>query len=160
VPVTITKDQTAVVLKRVRDLTAKRVLVGITAAENMRDDGSPIGNAAIGYIQEHGDPEHNLPARPFLVPGVMAVQDKSIARLRKAGEAALLGGDPVSQMTAAGLEAETSVKLLITDIIPPPLAPRTLAERKAAGFQGETPLIRTGALRNSITHVIEDKRNG
>ncbi len=158
--VTITKDIAADVLRRVRDLTAKRVLVGIPQAENARDDGSPIGNAAIGFIQEHGDPEHNLPARPFLVPGVESVHDKSIARLRKAGEAALLGGDPVPQMTAAGFEAEASVKNLIADVIPPPLAPRTLAERKAAGFKGETPLIRTGELRNSITHVIEDRRNG
>lgn len=158
--VTITKDLVPDILRRVRDLTAKRVLVGIPQAEDARDDGSPIGNAAIGYIQEHGDPEHNLPARPFLVPGVMAVQDKSIARLRKAGEAALIGADPVPQMTAAGLEAADSVKELITDIIPPPLAARTLAERKAAGFQGETPLVRKGELRNSITFVIEDKRGG
>lgn len=157
--VTITRDILPDVLRRVRDLTAKRVLVGIPASAEARQDGSPIGNAAIGYIQEFGDPEHNLPARPFLIPGVMAVQDKSIARLRKAGEAALSGGDPVPQMTAAGLEAEASVKELITDIIPPPLAPRTLAERKAAGFKGETPLIRTGSMRNSITHVIEDKRD-
>lgn len=157
--VTITKDLLPTVLKRVRDLTNQRVLIGIPQAENARDDGSPIGNAAIGYIQEHGDPERNLPARPFLMPGVQAVQDKSIARLRKAGEAALLGGDPIPQMTAAGLEAEASVKNMITNIIPPPLSARTLAERKAAGFQGETPLIRTAQLRNAITHVIEDKRN-
>lgn len=158
--VTVTKDILPDVLRRVQDLTNKRVLVGIPTAEDARDDGSPIGNAAIGYIQEFGEPEHNIPARPFLIPGVRAVQGKTIERLRKAGEAALAGGDPVPQMTAAGLEAEASVKELITSIIPPPLSPRTLAERKAAGFKGTTPLIRSGELRNSITHVIEDKRDG
>lgn len=179
--VSITKDMVPEVLRRVRELTAKRVLVGIPQAENARDDGSPIGNAAIGYINEYGDPERNIPARPFLIPGVMAVKDKSIARLKKAGEAAILGGDPVPEMTKAGLEAQSSVKDVIQAGIAPALSERTLRERiasrktghapseqelknRAAGMAPSTdlskPLIDTGNLLQHIVYVIEDTRGG
>ncbi|MGI4851701.1 MAG: hypothetical protein ACRYGR_07145 [Janthinobacterium lividum] len=178
--VTITKDMAANVLRRVRDLTNKRVLIGIPQSADARDDGSPVGNAVRGYINEFGDPERNIPARPFLIPGVAAVQDKSIARLKKAGEAALLGGDPQPEMMKAGLGAQGSVKSIIEAGIAPALSERTLRGRiasrktghvgseqelknRAAGLAPSTdlskPLIDTGELLNSILYVIEDKRD-
>ena len=155
-PVTMTKDISAQILKRVRELAKKEVLVGIPASNNARDD-SPIGNAAIGYIQEHGDPEHNLPARPFLVPGVTAALPAATVRLKKAAQDAIQGRDPTSGLQAAGLAAEVSVKETINNVIPPPLAPSTLAQRQAKGFTGETPLLRKGDLRDAVTHVVTEK---
>lgn len=155
-PVVLTKDQSADIVRRVRELTRKQVLVGIPAADNTRTDG-PIGNAAIGYVMEYGSPDQNIPARPFLIPGVQAALPQATERLRRAGEAALRGGDPVPQMTAAGLIAENAVKEGIRDVIPPPLAPLTLARRKARGFTGTTPLIDTNQLLQSITSVIDEK---
>lgn len=179
--VTVTKDMVSEVMRRVKELTAKRILVGIPQAENARDDGSPIGNAAIGYINEFGEPERNIPARPFLIPGIVAVQAKSVERLKKAGLAALTGGDPLPEMTKAGFEAQTSVKNVIKAGISPALSERTLKERiasrkrghapseqelknRAAGMAPSTdlskPLIDTGNLLQHIVYVIEDTRSG
>lgn len=157
--VTITKDMAAVVLQRVKDLTSQRVLVGIPSAGDTRPDGK-IGNAEIGYLMENGEPEHNVPARPWLLPGVEAVQDKTIAQLKKAGEAALVGDDPAAGFIGAGSIAVSSVKQGIVDIIPPPLAPATLAARKAQGNENETPLRDTRSMFDNIVFVVEDKRNG
>jgi hypothetical protein len=42
----------------------------------------------------------------------------------------------------------------------PPLSPRTIAEKGRLGFTGQVsstdPLLRTGELRDSIKHVVED----
>ena len=40
------------------------------------------------------------------------------------------------------------------DGIPPALVPATLAARKRAGFRGETPLLRSGQLRNGVQYVV------
>ena len=193
-PVTMTLDRSTAVLRRVRELTAKRVLVGIPASADNRDGGE-IGNAAIGYINEFGATfEHpggtpyirdaitdgkfvgvrfvdrsfpspdghteahtiTIPARPHLVPGVRRAQARTAATMKRAGQAALAGQDPVPQLVAAGLIAEDSVKAVIEEVLGPPLAAATLAQRRAGGFKGTTPLLRTGAYRSAITSVIED----
>jgi hypothetical protein len=88
-------------------------------------------------------------------------------------------------MTAAGLIAEASVKKKIGSNIPPALSPETIRNRhksrqtqsmrqnekdylkavdsgtspaQAQTEAGIIPLINTGALRNSITHVIREKK--
>lgn len=63
------RDRSKALNDILRALNAQGVMVGIPAETAGRDDG-PINNAAIGYILETGAPERNLPARPFLRPGV------------------------------------------------------------------------------------------
>ena len=74
--VTVLKDELARAMKNVRALTGQRVMVGIPEDTTTRDDKSGITNAALGYIHTYGAPSRNIPARPFLVPGVEAEKDK------------------------------------------------------------------------------------
>src|SRR5246127_1204861 len=108
--VKITIDKLGDVIKAISQLAGKDVLVGIPDSAPERTD-TPITNAQIGYIQETGSPANNLPARPFLIPGVAEVQGQCAERLKKGATAALSGnlGGATAQLTAAGLIAERSV---------------------------------------------------
>ncbi len=161
--VIVTKDRTGELLKAIVALTQREVLIGIPADAPARTpepgEPAPPSNALIGYKMETGDPEMNLPARPFLVPGVEAIKDKAIARLKKAGEDALKGdlGKVDQALHAVGLMGQSSVQAKITDGPFVPLAPRTLAQRRARGRTGDRPLIDTGQLRRSVNYVIRTK---
>ena len=160
--VRVVQDKTAKLRDALRALQRDVVLVGIPAEDNNRNGDSPIGNAAIGYIQENGSPVNNIPPRPFLVPGVQSVADRC-AELMAAGAAEMLDGGAAAIEKAnnkAGLVAQAAVKnTLRAGEGFPPLAPSTLAARERAGFTGTKPLIWTGQLLNSVTYVIR-KRNG
>lgn len=158
--VRITQDRAAQIMQSIRSLTRDRVLVGIpsTTAERKpdEDEGAPLNNAEIGYIHEFGAPEANIPARPFLVPGVRNAE-AAIAHQLRAGALAALDGNlegTEARMAAAGQAAVNGVVEKITTGPFAPLAPYTLERRKAKGRTGEKPLLDTGQLRRSITYVI------
>lgn len=155
---TITKDRLSAVLKTIGDLAKKQVLVGIPDGSPENTD-KPITNAQIGYIQEKGSPAKNIPARPFLVPGVASVQDQCFDKLRDAASAALDGqsADVTQGLTSAGFIAEEAVKEKINSNIQPELAESTLAARRARGVTRTNTLVDTAGMRNSVTHVIRDK---
>lgn len=140
-------------LRRMAAVAQRDVLVGIPAGEQ-RDDGPT--NAEIGYQNEFGSPANNIPARPHLIPGVAAVQDKAVARLTQAASAAATGrmSDAERHLHAAGLIAQSSVRRTLTTAAYRPLSERTLAERRARGRTGTKPLIDTGQYRNAITYVV------
>ena len=135
----------------------KQVLIGIPAGNNARQ--GPIGNAALGYIMEHGSPVNNIPARPFLVPGVRAVEKQCAEYLKQAMRKSITETEDkaLAELTKAGLTAQNSVQDRIRSNIPPPLKPATTAARRRRGHQGSTALIDTGALLQSITFVIRAK---
>lgn len=151
----VTIDKVAGVLKNIKQIENARVLVGIPKEENARSD-DPIGNAGIGYVQEFGSPAQNIPARPFLIPGVKAVQDECIGMLEEAAKEVLDDGKMTAALTKAGIIAQNSVKATITKGEGfAPLSEYTINERKKKGFKGTKPLIRTGQLRNSITYIVK-----
>ncbi len=184
---TITADHMADVVKAVQALTGRKVLVGIPA--ETADDHSgrdkigeeDINNAAIGYLNEWGVPEKNVPARPHLLPGVEAVIPDAVKRFKKAGQEALDGNIRAitTQMDAVGLKAVSSVRSVIQSHIPPVLAPRTIAGRIAHQIKGDsnkkrarragmtaigqafpdvfTPLIETGDYIRHISYVLISK---
>lgn len=161
-PVKVTKDQTAEVLKSIRLLTGRQLLIGIpadSARQPDKDDPSPISNAAIGYIMETGAPDRNIPARPHLVPGVESIRPRIIAEMKKMGLAALKGDRAAIDKgyNIIGLLGQNAVRGKITDGPFAPLAPRTLAQRKARGRTGDRPLLDTGQLRAAYTYVIRVK---
>lgn len=162
--VRVTKDIFADILKRVKELTKAEVLIGIPDANADRkaepdEKADPITNAAIGYIHEFGAPEKNIPARPFLIPGVQSIKADAIKHLKRAGEQALDGSKDgiVKEFTKVGLLGQKAVQARITDGPFAPLAPATLAARRRRGRTGDKPLIDTGQLRRSITFVIGEK---
>lgn len=140
-------------LRRLAAVAQRDVLVGVPADEG-RDDGPT--NAEIGYQNEFGSPANNIPARPHLLPGVAAVQDKVVAKLTKAADAAATGrpSDAERHLHAAGLLAQNSVRRTLTTTAYRPLSERTLAERRARGRTGTKPLIDTGQYRRSITYIV------
>ena len=165
--VEIKKDATKDILAALKRLTKREVLVGIPQASAERKlapgEKEPASNALIGYVHEFGSPLKNIPARPFLVPGVTSVFDEISARMSRVA-AAILEAAPgqastlaETQLTAAGLTAQAAVQIKITEGPFQPLAPRTLAARRAKGRTGDKPLIDTGQLRQAITFVVRDK---
>ena len=143
--VRITKDKVEEVLKAVRTLTKNEVLVGIPAENAERQDApgakpSPINNAQLGWIMETGSPIKNIPARPFLVPGVQGAMPALLPKLKKAGELALdfkSVGDVTQQLVAVGLAAAAAVQLKITDgpFVPIKDATKAARLRRKVGYQ-------------------------
>lgn len=168
-------------MRAVNSMQNMRVLVGIPATGASRAPSSPgllANNAAIGYLQEFGNPATNLPARPHLVPGVRRILPQATTILRQglAKELANVPNGMVQALNIVGLLAQNSVRGLIAQSIPPPLALRTIMNRlyrrasyiaasparkkaMAAKWVSGTfiPLIDTGQYRNSITYVIRRK---
>lgn len=172
--------------KQLEALTQSEILVGIPEDKDARADDSPIGNAGIGYAMEFGMPENNVPARPFLIPGVTEAKESILRQLQLAAEAALSGRAEEAQqrLNAAGVVASNSVRQKIDSNIPPPLAPSTVRNRKyargtasrresedvylgliregvdpstAQNVTGIKTLVNTGKLLASITYVVRHK---
>lgn len=145
-------------------LRSVRVMVGIPAedAERTETDGStsPINNAAIGYIQEKGSPAKNIPARPFLVPGVKDAQDEAVDHLKNGAAQAIHGNDAGldKELNAAGLIAQSAVKKKMSSNVPPKLADSTLAARRRRSVTRTDTLVDTGNLQNHVTYVIRRKK--
>lgn len=159
--VTVNVNKVPEVLAALRFLSTNRVMVGIPSTKNERedDDGNPteIGNAAIGFIQENGDPEMNLPARPWLKPGVAAVNDKTTALLKVAGNAVLSGDrkKAEAQYNAVGLSAQIAVQRYLRNSSNfAPLSERTLEARRKRGRTGTKPLIDSAQLLQHVSYVI------
>ena len=189
--VTVTKDMVADVLRRVKELTKSEVLIGIPEinAERQVEEGDegPITNSAIGYIMEFGSPAKNIPARPFLIPGVEKMLPAGIARLKTAGEKALGGkkSDIEKELTRVGILGQNAVRGTISDGPFVPLAQSTIEARARRGRKGAQkylaeqariasldhlgwtgtpadlslvkPLIDTGQLRASVSFVVRQK---
>ncbi len=162
--VTMKKDDVDAILKQIRMLTKQEVLIGVPDENAGRqpeqgEKQEPISNAEIGYLMEFGLPEKNIPARPFLVPGVENAKDKIGKRLEVGARKALTGDKDAVDIAfnGAGLVAQNAVRAKITDGPFKELSEKTLAARKRRGRTGEKPLIDTGQLRNSVTYVIRPK---
>lgn len=162
-------DETRKLAGSLRFLAEQKVMVGIPSSTAGRKEG-PISNAALGYIHENGAPEVNIPARPFLVPGIENAQPDTVRYLRQAMDAALSGKRPLVEhiLNAAGLNAVNHVKAKITAGPFEPLKPETIRRRrirskgskyrrKATTAADVKPLIDTGQMRNAITYVIRTK---
>jgi hypothetical protein len=151
-------------LAAMRVLNTRQVLVGIPGdkAQRKLEPGSPpqaINNAALGYIHENGSPAANIPARPFLAPGINNAMPDILKAQRAAADAALEGNSAgvEKNLIAMGLIAQAAVRLKLTQGPFIPLAPRTLAERRARGRSGTSPLLDTGQLRAAINFVIRNR---
>ena len=180
--VLVVKDNSHQIFDSIKNLVGQEVLVGIPSATASREDDD-INNAAIAYVQEFGSPETNLPARPFLIPGVKDVQEQTIETFKKAAVAALAQNMPkaLELMNQAGSKAANAARTRILNNIPPPLSPYTVANRfkmrkdkarrpneeqyLALVAAGTAPgaaqtaaniiaLVNTGKMLRAITHVV------
>lgn len=156
------KDRVPELNKALLDLVDQEVLVGVPADKADRKDGSPITNAALAYIHNTGSPDANIPARPFMEPGVKDARPKVIGLLKEAGQYALkLGGNSLvvlKYLHAVGLTVQNSIRARINEGPFEPLKPGTIAGRLRRGRTGIKPLIDTGQLRNAIGYVLRSRK--
>lgn len=168
---TVTADHMVKVAAAVKLLAGARVFVGIPAGAALRrpepGEPAPPDNALLGYVHEHGAPEINLPARPWLKPSITAAKEEIAAGLKIAGKLALDGRPEAveRQLHRVGLKAASAAKLKIRTGPFLPLQPETIAarrrrsagsryRRKATGPGDVTPLVDTSQMLNSVTYVI------
>lgn len=182
----VVRDDVNKVLAAIQKLVGQEVLIGIPASNASRDGGGPLNNAQIGYIHEYGSPQANIPARPFLEPGVSGAMDKITPRMKAAAKAAMDGDTNRvdQQLHAAGLLGQIGAQKKIDSGEFEPLKPATVRNRRrnrktksmradekkylaliAAGETPEAaqeatgirPLHNTGELRDHLTYVIRKK---
>lgn len=174
--VIMTKDSVKGVAENMKYLGTKRVMVGIPEKKDHRraDDKekeSTIGNAALAYIHSNGAPEVHIPARPFLVPGIMKVRPDIVQRFKRAAERALTTGpgELEKDLRGIGQIAASAAQMVIQEGIPPPLKESTIEarkrrragssyKRKAEKAHETTPLWDTGQLMRAITYVIVPRK--
>lgn len=178
------KDRLPFLERDMAALVEKEVLVGFPEDTSKRDEqgSAAITNAALGYIHNNGAPEANIPARPFMEPGLSENADALAGVLGSAAKRFLATGnkhDIEIGFERLGLKAQAALRRKINEGIPPPLADSTLrkrAGRKGKGRKGAKlelelrdagwdpsvdfakPLIDTGQLRNAITYVVRPRK--
>jgi len=165
-------------------LTEKEVLVGFPEDTTDRkpdpeNPNSEITNAAIAYIQDTGAPDQNIPARPFMYPGIRDATPGVIRHLVWTARQVLnrTGAHAVDQgFERVGLTVQAALRRKINEGIPPPLSEWTLRDRarrgrkgamwelawRAAGAPPSTelakPLVDTGQLRNAVNYVVRKRK--
>ena len=153
------------------------VLVGVPQETDTREGGGAMNNATLAYIHDNGSPAQNIPARPFMKPGIEAAKDKIAIFMGDAAKKTLALQSNDADLSKAGMAASSAIKTAINEGIPPPLKPGTLRARIRAGtsvkgakaelaaraagddegIANAKPLIATGQMRNSITYVLRRK---
>lgn len=162
---TVKTDRTNEFKRALKELVKEQVRVGVPAEEAAREPapGEPatMNNAALAFMNDQGSPAANIPARPFMEPGIRAAQDVIEATYAKAAKAVLDNpGSAPSIMDAAhhraGLAAQDAIQGKIEGGIGPPLAESTMAERRRryGAAATDTPLIDTAQMKNAITYVV------
>ena len=156
-------------------LMALDVLVGIPENKSARKDTDKVNNAQLLYLHTNGSALRHIPARPVIEPAIVANKEAIAEELKTSSKLILQGKTEQSmqQLKKVGMLGATVSKDWFTDSRNkwPPNAPRTIIRKlnKIKGKKGKeaiteylktgvtdkvTPLIDTGALRQSITFVV------
>lgn len=183
--VRMTVDRLAALKDDLRLLASVEVLVGVPAGTTERDEPGEPTNATLAYIHDNGAPEANIPARPFMQPGIESAREQITEKLAQTMRATLRGGGAAKieqGLAQTGIIAAVAIQNTIAEGVPPPLSERTLRERmkskrkngagarkgaaieldrrwdgQAPSVEFAKPLNDTGGLRNSITYAIRKK---
>lgn len=159
-----TIDNSKLVYNAIKTLTQYEVKIGLpkeyaeresVASDEARRGGVFLTNAEIAFINEYGEPGLNIPARPFLVPGIYKVMPQIIRLIGPAIREILSKQDPRDSLIKVGRTGRNGVRdfLLFGSI--QPLAHATIQYRKDAGIDHNTPLIETGRMRNALSYMID-----
>ena len=129
---------------------ATRVLVGVPEGAGAYEDGLTI--ATIAAVNNFGSADGKIPPRPFLQPAI----NKGAPEYQRLAEVMIpkvLSGEMTMKvlLEQMGNLAEGHVKQEITDLDTPPNAQSTIDKKGS-----DSPLIDTGALRQSIRYVVDD----
>lgn len=126
------------------------------------EDGTNV--AYVATIHEYGAPAQGIPARPFMRPTAEAKQENWKQTARQGAQAVADGGKTsMDVMEALGALAAGDVRRTISQLTSPPLAPSTIAgrlrkraDKKTVGLLTK-PLVDTGTMITTLSHLVEDK---
>lgn len=101
------------------------------------------GYMELGVTQPH---DINIPARPWLEPGVASATPEVLATIQDGMDE----GKSMDQiLEAVGVVAVGAVKVYMTELKTPPNAASTIRKKGS-----NNPLIDSGAMRQSVTHKV------
>lgn len=127
------------------------VLVGVPKGAGVYEDGLTI--ATIAAVNEFGSADGHVPARPFLRTAVEEGSQEYLKLIEKELPDIAEGKHPMSRLlNRLGILAVGHVQKKIVEGPFTPNAPSTIRAKGSS-----SPLIDTGALRQSINYVIADK---
>lgn len=130
-------DRVDDIFDAVENLAKSHLLVGVPESNDHRendDQKSQIGNAALAYIHNYGSERANIPARPFMEPGIENSKALIQSQFKKAMNAAFNGATERADnaLEACGMGIVENIKQVIIDGIAPPLKRDTVAGRRDA----------------------------
>ena len=149
-------------------LKSHKVRIGIPDGGGGGSGG--LSNVQLAFILTNGSPVNHNPPRPFLEPALEQpqVQQQIMRHMKAAAKAALSGdtGGAMDQMHMAGIAGENAVKDYMASGSFAPNSAFTVnggwMRNRVSGkpFHADPkgsskPLIDTGNLQGSITHVVE-----
>ena len=154
-PIKETGNGLADIKKAITFFKHNRCLVGIPQEKGSRKSDE-ITNVELAFIHSNGSPVRNIPPRPFIEPAIAQpeVKRKIAERMKAAAMQAIEGNTSaaMTEMHKAGQYGENAVKDYIGSSN---LTPNSEATIRRKG--SNAPLIDTGSLRSSVTHVIEER---
>lgn len=141
------------------------VKVGVigSAAESVHksESNESINVATIATIHEFGSESRGIPERSFIRGTIEAYRPTIVGFIEKLSRAIIFQRMDASRgLGLLGLEAIKLIKNRITvERIPPPLKPETIKQKTRDGKAGDTPLVDTAQMLNSVRHeVVVDGR--
>ena len=141
-----------------KDVGSKQIRVGFFP-EAEYPDGTPV--AYVAAIHEFGYPQGNIPARPFMRPTAEQKKSEWGRQIAGAIRGAIDGKVDITQaFDALGASSAGDIARTISRVTAPPLKKTTLAARQARKKTpgvSKKPLVDTGQMIQSVSHVVEDK---
>jgi phage gpG-like protein len=154
--VTDTDRGAQAMVSRLRALaqSTRRVKVGILGDSPKKAREGATGKLSlleVAALHEFGAPEAGIPQRSF-IRATIDEKRVDIERLQFALAKRVALGEITEEQALQMIGAKVAgwVKTRIAEGIAPALAPATVAKKKSS-----KPLVDTGQLRSSITHVVE-----
>lgn len=154
-----TQDNLKKVLKALDSLALDDVLVGVpedTAGKRQDSDGGTINNAYLAAIHERGAPKSGIPARPFLIPGLIKAREQIASDMEEGAKLTLDSMNPkeaAKALNRAGQHAVNSVQEVFVNNSWTPLSEAGLLSRES-----RRKYLRANRKRGQ--KIIEDRKQG
>ena len=138
------------ILAHNKELSEACVLVGLPGRSSPREKDSPMTVATLGVIHEFGSPANGIPARPFMAQTYQKHGKAAFSYMVRMARVVAEGKmDARTALNRVGVFYTGRVKDTLRNGTFVPNAPATIARKGSS-----KPLIDTGLMRASVTHVI------
>lgn len=147
-------------VQKAAENAAADILVGFRSGDmhNDKKGKHQIDMADLARILHFGSSAMNIPPRPFLEDGVLSkkteIKNTMAKEVKKAMESNSANWDKVGTMAVGAVN-----ELVRSDYFKErvPNAPATIRQKTVDGKVGDTPLIDTGRMMQSLSYIVEGK---